>query len=56
MMELIRLLTDELGEQFSNSETAAAYRQLAAQCQAAQDGMRSRREWRNDDHQNHGKG
>ena len=53
VMELIRLLTAELGEQFSNSETAAAYRQLAAQCQAAQDGMRSRGEWRNDDHTTH---
>ena len=56
VMELIRLLTAELGEQFSNTETAAAYRQLAAQCQAAQDDMRSRREWRNDDHQTHEKG
>ena len=34
VLELIRLLTAELGDQFSNSETAAAYRQLAAQCQA----------------------
>jgi len=49
VMELIRLLTAELGEQFSNSDTAAAYRQLAAQCQSAQDDMRSRGEWRNDD-------
>src|SRR5271165_2491267 len=50
VMELIRLLTTELGEQFRNSDTAAAYRQLAAQCQAAQDDIRSRGEWRNDDH------
>ena len=46
VMELIRLLTAGLGEQFSNTDTAAAYRQLAAQCQAAQDDMRSRGEWR----------
>jgi hypothetical protein len=50
VMELIRLLSPELGQQLSNSDTAAAYRQLAAQCQAAQDDMRSRGEWRNDDH------
>jgi len=32
----IRLLTAGLGDQFSNSDKpAAAYRQLAAQCQAA---------------------
>jgi hypothetical protein len=43
-MELIRLLTAGLGEQFSNPDTAGAYRQLAAQCQAAQDDMRSRGE------------
>jgi hypothetical protein len=49
VMELIRLLTAELGEQFSNSDTAAAFRQLAAQCHAVQDDMRSRGEWRNDD-------
>jgi hypothetical protein len=53
VMELIRPLTAGLGEQFSNSDTAAAYRQLAAQCQAAQDDMRSRGEWRNDDHTTH---
>jgi hypothetical protein len=53
VMELIRLLTAGLGEQFSNTDTAAAYRQLAAQCQAAQDDMRSRGEWRNDDHTTH---
>jgi hypothetical protein len=46
VMELIRLLTAGSGEQFNNSDTAAAYRQLAAQCQAAQDDMRSRGEWR----------
>jgi len=46
VMELIRLLTADLGEQFSNSDTAASYRQLAAQCQAAQEDMRSRGEWR----------
>jgi hypothetical protein len=50
VMELTRLLTAGLGEQFSNSDTTAAYRQLAAQCQAAQDEMCSRGEWRNDDH------
>jgi hypothetical protein len=53
VMELIRLLTAELGEQFSNSDAAAAYRQMAAQCQAAQDEMRSRGEWRNGDHTTH---
>ena len=46
VMELIRLLTAELGEQFTNSDTAAAYRQLAAQCQAVHDDMCSRGEWR----------
>jgi hypothetical protein len=56
VMELIRLLTVGWGEQFSNSDTAAAYRQLAAQCQAAEDDMRSRGEWRNDDHTTHGSG
>lgn len=50
VMELIRLLTAEMGEQFSNADSAVTYRQLAAQCQAAQDDMRSRGEWRNDDH------
>jgi hypothetical protein len=47
VMELIRLLTAGLGEQFRNSDTAAAYQQIAAQCQAAEDDMRSRAEWRN---------
>ena len=46
VMELIRMLTAGLGEQFSNSNTAAAYQQLAAQCQAAEDGMRSQGVWR----------
>jgi prophage DNA circulation protein len=46
VMELIRLLTAGLGEQFTNSDTAAAYQQLAAQCQAAEEDMRSRGEWR----------
>jgi hypothetical protein len=40
------MLTAGLGEQFSNSDTAAAYQQLAAQCQAAEDGMRSQGVWR----------
>jgi hypothetical protein len=46
VMELIRMLTAGLGEQFSSSDTAATYQQLAAQCQAAEDAMRSRGEWR----------
>ena len=49
VMELIRLLTAELGEQFGNADNVEAYRQLAAQCQAAQDEMNSRGEWRNGD-------
>ena len=40
VMELIRLLTAGFGEQFSNSDTAAAYKQLAAQCQVAEDDIR----------------
>ncbi|MGA8331952.1 MAG: hypothetical protein WB777_22050 [Mycobacterium sp.] len=44
VMELVRRLTAELGQQFRNSDTAAAYRQMAAQCRAAQDDMRSRGE------------
>jgi hypothetical protein len=48
VMELIRLLTAGLGEQFSNPAVAASYRQLAAQRQAHEDDMRSRGEWRND--------
>ena len=47
VMELIRLLSAELGEKFGNPETVVVYRTLAAQCQAAQDEMRSRGEWRN---------
>jgi hypothetical protein len=50
VMELIRMLTAGLGEQFCNSDTAAAYRQLAAQCQAAEDGMRSEGQWRSGPH------
>jgi hypothetical protein len=46
VLELIRMLTAGLGEQFSNSDTAVAYQQLAAQCQAVEDGMRSRGVWR----------
>ncbi|HUB57667.1 MAG TPA: hypothetical protein VMB04_21215 [Mycobacterium sp.] len=46
VLELIRMLTAGLGEQFSNSDTAAAYQQLGAQCQAVEDGMRSRGVWR----------
>jgi hypothetical protein len=46
VMELIRLLTAGLGEQFRNSDTAAAYQQIAAQCQAVEDDMRSRAHWR----------
>ena len=53
VMELIRLLTAGLGEQFSNPAVAVSYRQLAAQCQAAQDDIRSRGGWRNDDHTTH---
>ncbi|HWS94635.1 MAG TPA: hypothetical protein VN306_19750 [Mycobacterium sp.] len=51
VMELIRLLAAEWGEQFSNPDTAAAYRQMAAEAQAYEDDMRARREWRNDDHE-----
>ncbi|HTZ13851.1 MAG TPA: hypothetical protein VMC78_09520 [Mycobacterium sp.] len=46
VLELIRMLTAGLGDQFSNSETVAAYQQVAAQCQAAEDGMRSQGVWR----------
>jgi uncharacterized protein (DUF2164 family) len=46
VMELIRLLAGELGEQFSNPGTAAAYRQMAAEAQAYEEDMRARREWR----------
>jgi patatin-like phospholipase/acyl hydrolase len=51
VMELIRLLTAELGEQFTNPDTAAAYQQMTAQCQAYEDVMRARGEWRNDEHE-----
>jgi hypothetical protein len=47
VMELIRMLTAGLGKQFTNSDASAAYQQLAAQCQAAEDDMRLRGEWRN---------
>jgi hypothetical protein len=46
VLELIRMLTAGVGEQFGSSDTAAAYQQLAAQCQAVEDGMRSRGVWR----------
>ncbi|OBG28662.1 hypothetical protein A5764_02360 [Mycobacterium sp. 852002-51057_SCH5723018] len=46
VMELIRLLAAELGEQFSSPDTAAAYRQMAAEAQAYEEDMRARREWR----------
>jgi hypothetical protein len=46
VMEVIRLLTAGLGERFSNPETAAAYRQMAAEAQAYEDDMRARGEWR----------
>jgi hypothetical protein len=46
VMELIRLVTGGLEEQFSNPDTAAAYRQMAAEAQAYEDDMRSRGEWR----------
>ena len=46
VMELIRMLTAQLGDQFANPDTAAAYRQLAAQCRAAEEAMRSQGQWR----------
>jgi hypothetical protein len=46
VMELIRLLTAQLGEQFSNPDIAAAYRQMAVETQAYEDDMRARGEWR----------
>ncbi len=46
VMELIRLLTGALGEQFKNPDTAAAYRQMAAEAQAYEDDMRARGGWR----------
>jgi hypothetical protein len=48
VMELIRLLTAGLEEQFSNPDTAAAYRQMAAEAQAYEDDMRSGGEWRDE--------
>ena len=48
VMELIRLLTAGSEEQFNTPDTAAAYRQVAAEAQAYEDDMRLRREWRND--------
>ncbi|WP_156687290.1 hypothetical protein [Mycobacterium sp. Marseille-P9652] len=48
VLELIRLATAGSGERFRNPDNAAAYRQLAAQCQAAEDDMRARGVWRND--------
>jgi hypothetical protein len=47
VMELIRMLTAGIGDQFNNPDTAAAYQQLAAQCQAIEDEMRSSGQWRN---------
>jgi hypothetical protein len=47
VMELIRMLTAEMGERFGNPDNAKAYQQLAAQCQAIEDEMRARGEWRN---------
>ncbi|MCV7349616.1 hypothetical protein [Mycobacterium parmense] len=47
VLEVIRLAAG-LGVQFGDAESAAAYRQLAAQCQAAEDDMRSRDHWRSD--------
>ncbi len=49
VMELVRLLTAELGEQFRNPGSAAAYRQMAVEARAYEDDMRARGEWRNDD-------
>jgi len=46
VMELIRLLTAGFGEQFSDPDTAAAYRQMAAEAQAYEDDMRARGGWR----------
>ena len=46
VMELIRPLTAGFGEQFSDLDTAAAYRQMAAEAQAYEDDMRARGGWR----------
>jgi hypothetical protein len=51
VMEVIRLLTAGLGERFGNPDTVAAFQQLAAQCQAAEDDMHSRGQWRSGQHQ-----
>jgi hypothetical protein len=48
VIELIRLLPAGLGEQFNKPETASAYRQMAAEAQAYEDGMRARSEWRSE--------
>jgi hypothetical protein len=46
VMELIRLLAAGWGEQLKDPHTAAQFRQLAAQCQAAEEEMRSQGRWR----------
>jgi len=46
VMELIRLLTAGFGEQFSDPDTSATYRQMAAEAQAYEDDMRARGGWR----------
>jgi hypothetical protein len=46
VMELIRLLTAGLGEQFKSPDTVTAYRQMAAEAQAYEDDMRARGAWR----------
>lgn len=46
VMELIRLLTAELGERFRNPDSAAAYRQTAAEARAYEDEMRASGDWR----------
>ncbi|WP_156738298.1 MULTISPECIES: hypothetical protein [unclassified Mycobacterium] len=51
VLELVRLLTAEVGEQFASPESAAAYRQMAAEARAYEDDMRAHGEWRNDDHE-----
>ena len=48
VLELLRMLTAGLGDQFSNDAVAAEYRQLAAQAQAHEDDMRARGEWRDE--------
>ena len=56
VMKLIRLLTAGLGEKFSNPDTAAAYRQMAAEAQAYENGMRARAENGGNDHVHEQKG